>query len=346
MKAVVLEANEVLKYREIEDPQPGHGTVRIKVAVCGICGSDLPRVFDHGARSYPLILGHEFAGVVDKVGEGVTACAEGDHVTAAPLLPCGTCEDCRNGNYSLCGHYSFIGSRQNGAMADYVVVPEVNVVKIPDSLSMEQAATIEPSTVALHAFKVSRFTAGRSVAVIGCGIIGLYTVQWARILGASRVTAIGRGQSGLDAALRLGADRAVSTSGLSGEELRGLLGTGFDYVFECSGADETIHLAVEAAAKKGTVCLIGTPKRPLTFTVPQWEAINRKECWVTGSWMSYSAPFPGEEWTESVRCMSSGALRSDPGMVYGVYPMAQAEEAFKAIRSGAAKGRVLLKNEP
>lgn len=345
MKAVVLEANEVLKYREIEDPQPGHGTVRIKVAICGICGSDMPRVFDHGARSYPLILGHEFSGVVDKVGEGVVSLSAGDHVVAAPLLPCGVCEDCLNGNYSLCSHYSFIGSRQNGAMAEYVVVPEANVVKIPDSLSMEQAATIEPATVALHAFKTSRFTAGKSVAVIGCGIIGLYAVQWARILGASEVTAIGRGQNGLDAALRVGADRAVSTSGRTEKEMQGLLGDGFDYVFECSGADATIHLSIATVAKKGTVCLIGTPKQPLSFTVSQWEAINRKECWVTGSWMSYSAPFPGEEWTDSVRCMCSGELCSDPGLVYGVYPMSQAQAAFEAIRSGAAKGRVLLTNE-
>lgn len=344
MKAVVLEANRVLKYREVEDPQPGPGMVRIRVAVCGICGSDLPRVFNHGARSYPLILGHEFSGVVDTVGADVASLSAGDHVVAAPLLPCGTCMDCKSGNYSLCKHYSFIGSRQNGAMADYVIAPVVNVVKIPDSLPMEQAATIEPATVALHAFKVSRFTAGKNVAVIGCGIIGLYAIQWARILGASQVTAIGRGQSGLNAALRVGADRAISTAGQSDEMLHELIGDGFDYVFECAGADMTIHLAIAAVAKKGTVCLIGTPKHSLSFTVPQWESINRKECWISGSWMSYSAPFPGEEWTESIRCMSNGTLYSDPGLVYGVYPMSQAQAAFEAIQSGVARGRVLLKN--
>ncbi|MBQ0037983.1 MAG: galactitol-1-phosphate 5-dehydrogenase [Clostridiales bacterium] len=344
MKAAVLCGNEDLIYRDIETPQATAGTVQIRVAACGICGSDVPRVFDHAAHNYPLILGHEFSGIVSAVGEGVENVTVGDHVVAAPLIPCMDCPDCRKGNYSLCKHYSFIGSRQNGAMADYIVVPAANVLRIPEHLSMEQAATIEPSTVALHALRICGYTAGKRVAVLGCGIIGLYAVQWAHLLGAEHITAISRGRRGLDAALTMGADDAITTDGTMADALEDAAKAGYDYVFECSGSETTMQLSLRLVANKGTVCFIGTPKKPLCFTVPQFEQINRKECIVTGSWMSYSAPFPGSEWTDTIAYMADGRLQYLPGLVHGTYPMAQAMDAFNEIRSGSAKGRVLLLN--
>lgn len=344
MKAAVLEGNERLIYRDIETPQVTAGTVQIQVAACGICGSDVPRVFDNGAHNYPLILGHEFSGIVSAVGEGVSNVKVGDHVVAAPLVPCMDCPDCEKGNYSLCKHYSFIGSRQNGAMADYIVVPAVNVLPIPEDLSFQQAATIEPSTVALHALRICNYAAGKRVAVLGCGIIGLYTVQWARLLGAEHITAISRGKRGLEAALQCGADDIITTDGTMDEALDAAAKAGYDYVFECSGSETTIQLSLRLVANKGTVCFIGTPKKPLSFTIPQFEQINRKECIVTGSWMSYSAPFPGSEWTDTIACMSDGRLKYVPGLVHGTYPMAQAMDAFREIRAGGTKGRVLLLN--
>lgn len=344
MKAVVIEANEKVAYKEIPTPEAGPGEVRVKVAVCGICGSDIPRVFDHGAHDYPIVLGHEFAGTVDAVGPGVEGLAIGAHVTAAPLVPCHACPDCAKGDYSLCSHYSFIGSRQQGAMADYVVVPQANIVPIAATIPFEQAATVEPSTVALHGLKLANYQPGRRVAVLGCGIIGLYAIQWARLLGAQSVTAVGRGPAGLEAARLLGADVALSTRGVpEAEFLAQLDKAGYDYVFECSGSTQTLQMALRAVAKKGTVCMIGTPKKELAFPVALWENINRKECWVTGSWMSYSAPFPGEEWRMTADAMESGKLRIVPGMVRGVYPMARAAEAFLDVRKNSG-GRCLLSN--
>ncbi len=345
MKAVVLNANEKLDYEEVALPEIRPGCVRIRIAVCGICGSDIPRVYDHAAHNYPVILGHEFSGIVDAIGEGVDGFKKGEHVVAAPLVPCMTCPDCRKGNYSLCSRYSFVGSRQQGAMADYVVVPAENVIPISESLSFEQAATIEPATVGLHALRIANFTEGKSVAVLGCGIIGLYTAAWAKILGASSVTAISRGKRGLEAAARMGADEIISTEDFPSDGLPDYLKERkFDYVMECSGSGATIHLAMTLVGKKGVLCFVGTPKKPLTFTIQEWEQINRKECWVTGSWMSYSAPFPGEEWRMAVREMENGRLLYDEGLVYGIYPMEDAREAFEAIHSGKAKGRVLLTN--
>lgn len=345
MKAVILKSNGTLLYEETDIPQVGPGMVRIQIAVCGICGSDVPRVFEHAAHRYPIILGHEFSGVTDAVGDGVQGLNLGDHVVVAPLIPCQKCPECMRGNYALCSQYSFIGSRQPGAMAEYVVVPEKNVIKIPACIPFEQAATIEPATIALHGLKQIKFTAGRNIAVLGCGIIGLYAIAWAKWMGAASVTAISRGRAGLEAAERIGADKTVSTEGYAVDELpKDLKGFKFDDVLECSGSDVTMHLALHIVGNRGNVCLVGTPKKELAFSIPVWEQINRKECWITGSWMSYSAPFPGEEWETTVRAMENGTLQYDEKMVYGIYPMSQAADAFEAIRKGEAKGRVLLSN--
>ena len=130
MKAAVVVANEDVQYQEMEEPKVTKGTVKIRVRYSGICGSDIPRVLNHGVHFYPIVLGHEFSGDVVEVGEGVTKVKVGDRVSGAPLLPCMKCDDCQQGNFPLCKHYSFIGSRQQGSNADYVVVPEQNAVPL------------------------------------------------------------------------------------------------------------------------------------------------------------------------------------------------------------------------
>ena len=136
MKAAVVVANEDVQYQEVEEPQVTPGHVKIKVRYSGICGSDIPRVLNHGVHFYPIVLGHEFS--------------VGDRVSGAPLLPCMKCDDCQKGNFSLCKHYSFIGSREQGANSDYVVVPEQNAVPFADNVPYEQGAMFEPATVAIH----------------------------------------------------------------------------------------------------------------------------------------------------------------------------------------------------
>ena len=178
MKAGVLYGNEDIRYDDYADPIVGAGDVKIRVRATGICGSDVPRVLDNGAHFYPVVLGHEFSGDVAEVGEGVTDIKVGDTVTAAPLLPCMKCADCQQGDYALCKNYSFVGSRQQGSFADYVVVPQINVVKYDPSIPYEQAAMFEPSTVALHGVLCNDYKGGEDVAIIGCGTIGIFALQW------------------------------------------------------------------------------------------------------------------------------------------------------------------------
>ena len=348
MKAAVVCANEDVRYMDYDEPQVSAGMVKIRVKASGICGSDIPRVLHHGVHFYPIVLGHEFSGEVVEVGEGVTKVKVGDKATAAPLLPCLTCDDCQNGNYSLCKHYSFIGSRQQGSNADYVVVPECNAVPFDKSISYEQGVMFEPSTVALHGLMQNDYQGGEYVAVLGCGTIGIFTMQWAKIFGAKKVVAFDISDERLALAKRMGADEVINTTKEDYMDVAKAItgGKGYGYVFETAGQIPTMHMAFEVAGNKAHVCFIGTPHVDLTFTPRMWENMNRKEFKLTGSWMSYSAPFPGKEWELTAHYFATGQLKYDPEFVYKKIPMSQAQEAFQMFKTpGLVKGRILLVNE-
>lgn len=348
MFAGVVYGKNDIRYEEIRTPKPEAGQVMVKVKYTGICGSDVPRVNGTACHFYPMVLGHEFSGVISEVGEGVTSVRVGDRVAGVPLVPCMKCDDCLKGNYSLCRQYSFVGSRQYGSFAEYVVVPEKNVYPFDDKVTFEQGALFEPSAVALHALRVAGFEGGRTAAVVGTGTIGLLTLQWARIFGASSLTAINRSRGKLETAGRLGADHILSTLDedyyeqameITGEK-------GFDYVFDATGNGEIMKESLRLAAGRGTVCYIGTPKKPISFTVQEWERINRKEMSVTGSWMSYSAPFPGEEWELTAYHFNKGDLILDEAMIGARFPLSRIDEAFELFKTpGKVKGKILINSE-
>ena len=206
MKAAVVVKNEVVEYQEIEEPKVEPGTIKVKVKASGICGSDIPRVLHNGVHFYPIVLGHEFAGDVVEIGEGVENIKIGDRVSGVPLLPCMKCDDCQKGNYSLCKNYSFIGSRRQGSNADYVVIPATNAIVFDKSIPYEQGAMFEPSTVALHGLRCNDYQGGEYVAVLGGGTIGMFTMQWAKIFGSKKVVIFDISEERLEMSKRLGAD--------------------------------------------------------------------------------------------------------------------------------------------
>lgn len=278
----------------------------------------------------------------------MTRVRPGDRVAGIPLVPCMHCEDCIKGNYSLCKNYSFIGSRQFGSFAQYAVVPETNVFPFDDEVTFEQGALFEPSSVALHGLRVARFTGGKSVAVVGTGTIGLLTLQWARIFGASTLTAINRSRGRLVTAGKLGAEHTISTLDedwfAQAMEITG--GRGFDYVFDATGNEQAMKDSFRLAANKATICMIGTPKNPMSFSVKEWENINRKEFFLTGSWMSYSAPFPGEEWELTAEHFRKGDLVFDPEMIAEKMPLSRIADAFELFKTpGRVKGKILIDSE-
>ena len=348
MKAGVVHAKDDIRYEDINMPEPKKGEVRIKVKYTGICGSDIPRVNGDACHFYPNVLGHEFSGVVDKIGDEVSSLKNGDRVAGIPLVPCMKCDDCQKGDYSLCKHYSFIGSRQFGSFAEYVVVPEKNVVKTGDNVSFEKAALFEPATVALHGLERVPYSGGKTVAILGGGTIGMFTMQWAKIFGAKKVVMFDILDERLDLALRLGATDVINT--LKDDFMQKALeitdGNGYDYIFETAGNTITMKMAFELAANKANICFIGTPTREISFSVKEWENMNRKEFNLTGSWMSYSAPFPGHEWTTTAYCFGTGSLKYDDSFIFKIVPLSKIDEAFKMYKTpGLVKGKILIDSE-
>ncbi len=348
MFAGVVHAPFDIRYEEMQTPIPKENEVRVKVKYTGICGSDVPRVNGNACHFFPNVLGHEFSGVIDKVGSNVTSVKPGDRVAGIPLVPCMECEDCQNGNYSLCSHYSFIGSRRQGSFAQYVTVPEQNVFKFDDDVSFVKGALFEPSSVALHGLYCADFCEGKSLIVLGCGMIGLFTIQWGRILGASRIAAVNRSREKLPLAKKMGAELTVST--LDADYYDRLMqftdGKGFDYVIDCSGNVDSMKESFRLAANKAHICMVGTPKEPIGFTVREWEQMNRKEFLLTGSWMSYSAPFPGKEWTMTAKHFHAGDLIADEQMIDRILPLSQIKDAFELYKTpGQVKGKILIDSE-
>lgn len=349
MKAGVLFKNEDIHYADFAEPMiESDDQVKIRVRACGICGSDVPRVLDNGAHFYPVVLGHEFSGDVVEVGANVTKVSVGDTVTAAPLKPCMKCADSQEGNYALCKNYSFIGSREQGAFADYIVVPELNVVKYDSSISYEQAAMFEPSTVSLHGIYCNNYQGGEDVAIVGCGTIGLLTLQWAKILGAKNIVAFDIGAERLEMAKKLGATHVINSGDADfiDQAMAVTNGKGFKYVFDIVGHPSTILTTFKIAGNKANICCIGTPHVDVKFTYKEWELMNRKEFKLTGSWMSYSAPFPGREWEMTAHYFKTGELKFLPEFIFKTYPMSEIDKAFELYKNPAQiKGKILLTND-
>lgn len=347
MNAAVLHAKNDLVYEQLPEPVTGPGEVKVHVRACGICGSDVPRVLDDAAFFYPIVLGHEFAGDIVEIGEGVTSVSVGDTVAGAALLPCMKCEDCARGDFGLCRNYSFLGSRKNGAFADYVVLPQENVIKYDPSIPYTTAVLFEPSTVAMHALRTAGYTGGGTTAILGGGTIGIFAAQLCRAFGAAKVVVFDIEQERLDMAERMGADGVVNTLDPDFREKAMALtgGRGYDWVFEVAGQPATMKMAFELAASKAVVCFIGFPHVPVTFDARLWENLNLKELTLIGSRMSYNAPFPGPDWTLVAHYLSTGQLQIDPSMIFRRFPMREAAAAFELFRtSGAVKGKVILEN--
>ena len=348
MKAGVVHAKNDIRYEEINTPKVEPGKVLIKVKYTGICGSDVPRVNGDACHFFPNVLGHEFSGTVVEIGEGITSLKVGDRVAGVPLVPCMKCDDCQKGNYSLCKHYSFIGSREFGSFAEYVVVPEKNAVKFDEEVSFEKGAFFEPATVALHGLERLHYEGGKTVAILGGGTVGMLTMQWAKIFGAKKAVVFDIVEERLDLARRLGADYGVNTlkEDFMDQVNEITDGKGFDYVYETAGNTITMKMAFKLAANKAGVCFIGTPTKELSFSVSEWENINRKEFTLTGSWMSYSAPFPGHEWELVAYYFKTGQLKFDDSFIFKKVPLSEIGSAFELFKTpGTVKGKILIDSE-
>ncbi len=305
MTAAVLYEPGDVRVEQVPIPIPGPGELLVKVSACGVCGSDIPRMNFSGAHRHPIICGHEFAGVVVQKAADVTDFSIGDLVSVPPLLPCNKCDSCREGNFGLCEDYDYFGSRRDGAYAQYVIVPTGNALLMPVGIDPRAAAMLDPASIALHAIWRTKLAAGSRVAVIGAGPIGLFAVQWAKLLGATEILAVDVNERKAQMAIEAGATHTANND----DEAKSMAGRGYDVVIESAGVPQTIALTVNLAARHGEVSFIGIPHRTVELDKATFSNFLRHEVSLHGSWNSFSAPFPGSEWRKSTEHFVDGSLK-------------------------------------
>lgn len=265
MKALLLSEYKKLELVEMDDPKPMEDELLVRIAACGICGSDV-HGYDGstGRRIPPAVMGHEAAGIVEAVGVAVRGFSVGDRVTFDSTVYCGHCFYCQKGQINLCDNRQVIGVstpefRRMGAFAEYVAIPARIAYPLPDSIPFQEAALIEAVSVAVHAISLTPISLGDTVVIAGAGMIGLLTLQAAKLAGAVRTIVLDLDESRLALARKLGADRTLNAAEadtvLQVHELSG--GRGADVALECVGTSKTVNLCLEAVRKGATVTLVG-----------------------------------------------------------------------------------------
>jgi (R,R)-butanediol dehydrogenase/meso-butanediol dehydrogenase/diacetyl reductase len=277
MKAAVWYNKGDIRIEDVADPMPGPGDVKVKVKTCGICGSDLHEYRDGpfiiptrphpltNRQGGPVILGHEFAADVVECGSEITRFQPGDRVVVNPLIYCGECHYCRRGEHIMCTKLGTFGFAADGAFAEYAVFPEYSVLKLPESVTDEMGAFVEPLAVAVHAVKRSRIKIGASVAVIGAGPIGLLVMQACLAAGAGTVFVVEPMKARREMAEQTGAMAVFDpTEKDVGKEIGKLTdGLRADLAFDCVGNQASFDTALKVTGRRATICIVGLALKPI-----------------------------------------------------------------------------------
>jgi len=331
MKALLLSSYNDLQLEEMQAPVPARDELLIRVAACGICGSDV-HGYDgsSGRRIPPIVMGHEAAGTVEAVGPDVRGFAYGDRVTFDSTVYCGVCNFCREGMVNLCNNRQVIGVscgeyRRAGAFAEFLTVPARIAYHLPDGLSFEEAAMLEAVSVALHGVAVSEMAGGESVLVIGAGMIGLLLLQAARVAGSSRVYVADVDETRLKLAQELGADHVIHGSGgtLVEETLRLTEGSGVDLVLEAVGREETIAAGIDCVRKGGTVTLVGNISPQIAL--PLQKVVSR-QIRLQGSCASAG------EYPQAMDLIAKGKIKVAP-LITAVAPLSDGPAWFNRLHA-------------
>lgn len=301
MKAAVIYGKKDVRIEEVQEPKVSPGKVKVKVAWAGICGSDL-HAYHHGLgvayeehpiskRKVPLILGHEFAGVVTEVGEGVTNVSVGDKVAVEPNLYCGQCTYCRRGDYHICSvsNAGFLGLADDGGFAEYVVADAKHFHKLPEKMSLEEGALVEPTAVCYHAVKYSGLKVGDTVAIFGAGPIGQLLLLCANAAGASKTFVVDLSEERLAKAKELGATEVINPAKENVEEkIFAMTAEGVDVAFEAAGAQPTFTSSLNVLKKKGMLMVVAGYAGEVTMDP---NALLFKEATIRFS-LAYANEFP------------------------------------------------------
>jgi L-iditol 2-dehydrogenase len=331
MKALVLTDYRKLELQDLPKPDPGPGEVLIRVEACGVCGSDV-HGYDGstGRRIPPLVMGHEAAGIVADVGAGVTRFQTGQRVTFDSTVSCGQCFFCKRGDVNLCDARQVLGVscgdyRRAGAFAEFVTVPDRILYPLPDDLSFQKAAMIEAISVGVHAVAITPVALNDTAVVVGAGMIGLLTLQAARLAGCRRIIAVDVDEGRLQTAKGLGATDVIVAKNndvpAAVRELTG--GRGADVAFECVGATATVQSAIESTRKGGMVTLVGNISPRIELPL---QSVVTRQIRLQGSCASAG------EIPACIDLLAAGLIRVEP-MLSAFAPIDEGAQWFERLYS-------------
>ncbi len=332
MKALVLTQYNHFELQDWPLPAFGPEEVLVRVAACAICGSDVHGMDGStGRRRPPVVMGHEAAGTIAEVGGNVAGWAKGDRVTFDSTIYCGECWFCRRGQVNLCDHRCVLGVscdeyRRHGAFAEYVAVPQRILYRLPEAVSFERAALVEPLSIALHAVRRTRLCPDDTAVVVGAGMIGLLVVQALRAAGCGRILAVDLDRRRLDLACKLGADEGLQSDQVDvrAEVLHRTGNRGADLAFEVVGISPAVQTAAACLRKGGQLTLVGNLAAKVDF--PLQAAVTR-ELSIYGSCASCG------EYPACLDLMARGAVNVDP-LISAVAPLAEGAAWFQRLQSG------------
>lgn len=335
MKAYRLHGVGDLRLEEMPRPRLKREEVLVRVKAAGICGSDIPRIYRTGTYHFPTIPGHEFAGVVEEAGEGADPAWVEKRVGVFPLIPCYACGPCLAGQHEMCRNYGYLGSRQDGGFAEYVAVPEQNLIALPGEVSYEAAAMLEPMAVAVHAIRRAAVSKSERIVVWGLGTIGLFVLMFLIESGHQNLFAVGNKEFQKRMAVKLGLSEEACCNSKTEQADQWILKrtnqAGPDVIFECVGRNETVTQAVDLTSPAGKILIVGNPDSDITFSKTVYWKILRNQLTVTGTWNSSFTHDPQDDWHYVLERVKNGRVMPE-SLISHKYSLEELAQGLELMR--------------
>lgn len=335
MKAYVLNGINQLEYADVPLPQLKAGEVLVEVKAAGICGSDIPRIFETGTYHFPTIPGHEFSGMVHSVFDDSLNGWIGKRVGVFPLIPCMECVACQNKQYEMCMQYDYLGSRSDGGFAEYVAVPVWNLIELPDEVSFEAAAMLEPASVGIHALNRVDVQNVQSAAVFGTGTIGVLMAQWLRILGVEEVYLVGTNASQKELVETLGFVNFCNKNEVDAVQyiLNETTQMGVDLAIDCAGYSSVLADCLNVVKRGGEVLVVGNPHGDMELSKEVYWKLLRKQVRIIGTWNSSFVPEEiSDDWKLTVENIVSGQLKPELQITHK-FPFDKLKDGLEIMRT-------------
>lgn len=315
MRAYVLHGVNNLKLEEVNKPVLQDDRVMVEVKAAGICGSDIPRIYVNGTYHFPTIPGHEFSGKVVQVGKNVDSKWLNKRVGLFPLIPCKECGPCKKKQYEMCKSYSYLGSREDGGYAEYVTVPAENLVELPETVSYEAAAMMEPMAVVVHAMRRMDIRKDEKVVICGLGTIGLLLLMFLQEIGVQDILVVGNKDFQKETILELGISEDCYCDSRTQDVKQWILektnDAGADVFFECVGKNETVIQAVNSTIPGGKVMLLGNPHSNMNLEQKVYWKILRNQLTLKGTWNSSFTHEVDDDWNYVLEKIAEGKVKPE-----------------------------------